>query len=250
MRIARLETTDGARHAIWTGDAWAVVEDGFADPPIRTGLTVAADDARLLAPCEPQVLVGIAHNKTKNNHPLPIQAWHKSVRTIVGPGDAIHARRGVGGIARSHDGAYRLVPGLNWKWVSVVGLVVGDTHQHMRLTRRQQPSVVGRNGYSGTDWRVRESVLDHGPGITDPDRMADTVAGLEAGDTHAQTTAVMPPSTNRTCPLTKFDAGEARNTSAPTRSSTLPQRPAGVRVVTHWVNCSFSTRARVSSVSK
>ncbi len=98
MRIARLETTDGARHAIWTGDAWAVVEDGFADPPIRTGVTVEADDARLLAPCEPQVLVGIAHNKTNNNHPLPIQAWHKSVRTIVGPGDAIHARRDVGTI--------------------------------------------------------------------------------------------------------------------------------------------------------
>ena len=35
MRIARLETTDGTRHAIWTGEAWAVVEDGFADPPIR-----------------------------------------------------------------------------------------------------------------------------------------------------------------------------------------------------------------------
>jgi len=44
------------------------------------------------------VLVGIAHNKTNNNHPLPIQAWHKSVRTIVGPGDAIHARRDVGTI--------------------------------------------------------------------------------------------------------------------------------------------------------
>ena len=96
MRIARLETTDGTRHAIWTSDAWAVVEDGFANPPIRTGVIVAVDDARLLAPCEPQVLVGIAHNKTNNNHPLPIQAWHKSVRTIVGPGDAIHARRDVG----------------------------------------------------------------------------------------------------------------------------------------------------------
>ena len=45
MRIARLKTTDGARHAIWMDDAWAVVEDGFADPPIRTGVTVAADDA-------------------------------------------------------------------------------------------------------------------------------------------------------------------------------------------------------------
>ena len=98
MRIARLETSDGARHAIWIDDAWAVVEDGFADPPVRTGVTVTGDAARLLAPCEPRVLVGIAHNKTNNDHPLPIQAWHKSVRTIVGQGDAIHARRDIGTI--------------------------------------------------------------------------------------------------------------------------------------------------------
>jgi hypothetical protein len=51
-------------------------------------VTVPADEARLLAPCEPQVLVGIAHNKTNDDHPLPIRAWHKSTRTVVGPGDA------------------------------------------------------------------------------------------------------------------------------------------------------------------
>lgn len=102
MRIARLDTDDGPRHAVWTGDAWELIEDGFAVPLVRTGETVAADQARLLAPCEPQVLVGIAHNKTNafnqgnRDHPLPIQAWHKSVRTVVGPRAAIHARRGVG----------------------------------------------------------------------------------------------------------------------------------------------------------
>ena len=86
MRIARLDTTDGPRYAVWTGEAWAVVEDAFADPPVRTGVTVAAAEARLLAPCEPQVLVGIAHNKTNNDHPLPIQAWHKSIRTVSAGG--------------------------------------------------------------------------------------------------------------------------------------------------------------------
>src|SRR5829696_694545 len=70
------------------------------------------------------------------------------------------------------------------------------------------------------------------------------------GDHGCQTTAVMPPSTNRTCPLTKSEAGEARNTRAPIRSSTLPQRPAGVRPLTHALNSSSSTRALVSSVSK
>jgi uncharacterized protein DUF2437 len=91
MRIARLETADGPRYAIRAGEGWAVGEDCFADPLILTGVTVSdadadADaDARLLAPCEPRVLVGIAHNKTNNDHTLPIQAWHKSVRSVVGP---------------------------------------------------------------------------------------------------------------------------------------------------------------------
>ncbi|WP_375431444.1 fumarylacetoacetate hydrolase family protein [uncultured Friedmanniella sp.] len=102
MRIARLETADGPQDAVWTGDAWALVEDGSAERPVHTGVSVPAAEARLLAPCEPQVLVGIAHNKTNpfnrgnREHPLPIQAWHKSVRSVVGPGEAIHARRGVG----------------------------------------------------------------------------------------------------------------------------------------------------------
>ena len=96
MRIARLDTNDGPRYAIWTGEDWAVVEDGFADPLVRTGVTVPADQARLLALCEPQVLIGIAHNKTNNDHSLPIQAWHKSIRTVVGSGEAIQARRDVG----------------------------------------------------------------------------------------------------------------------------------------------------------
>ena len=38
----------------------------------------------------------------------------------------------------------------------------------------------------------------------------------------------MPPSTYNTCPLTKFDASDARNTAGPSRSSIVPQRLAGV----------------------
>jgi hypothetical protein len=85
MCIARLETADGPSYAIRAGEGCAVVEDCLADPPILTAVTVSGADTRQLAPCEPRVLVGIAHNKTNNNHPLPIQAWHKSVRSVVGP---------------------------------------------------------------------------------------------------------------------------------------------------------------------
>ena len=49
-------------------------------------------------------------------------------------------------IEGADDGAYGLVPGLDGKGVIVVGLVMCDTHQHLRLTRSQQPGVVGRNG--------------------------------------------------------------------------------------------------------
>lgn len=96
MRIARLDTPEGPRHAVWTGDVWEVVEDWLAEPPLGTGVSVAPEAAHLLAPCEPRVLVGIAHNKTNNDHVLPIQAWHKSVRSVVSPNAVIQARPDVG----------------------------------------------------------------------------------------------------------------------------------------------------------
>jgi hypothetical protein len=96
MRISRLDTPEGPRYAVWTGHAWEVVADCFSDPPVSTRVSIAPDDAHLLAPCEPRVLVGIAHNKTNNGHVLPIQAWHKSVRSVVSPNAVIQARRDVG----------------------------------------------------------------------------------------------------------------------------------------------------------
>jgi len=89
MRFARLQTSSGIRHAVAQDDLWAVIEDPFVDELIFTGDEVAFEDAKLLAPVEPKVLIGIAHNRNNNDHPLPIQAWHKSVRGIAGPGDAI-----------------------------------------------------------------------------------------------------------------------------------------------------------------
>ena len=38
-----------------------------------------------------------------------------------------------------------------------------------------------------------------------------------------------PPSTGIAVPVTKFEAGEARKTAMPAKSSMSPQRPAGVR---------------------
>ena len=62
--------------------------------------------------------------------------------------------------------------------------------------------------------------------------------------------AVIPPSTNKICPLTKLDASEAKKIAAPTSSPTSPQRPIGVRFDSQAENFSSSTRALLSSVLK
>jgi len=54
---------------------------------------------------------------------------------------------------------------------------------------------------------------------------------------------VMPPSTYSVCPLTKDEASPERKTAAPISSSTLPQRPAGVRFSSQAEKAASSTSA-------
>jgi len=96
MRIARILTPTGPQHAVADGDSWAFIEDVFATPLVRTGEAVPIEGTALLAPVQPRDILGLGHNLTNNDHPLPMQAWHKSVHTLANPGDAIVARRGVG----------------------------------------------------------------------------------------------------------------------------------------------------------
>lgn len=96
MRIARIATSTGPRHAVERGDRWHLVVDPFHSPLEETGETLPSEGAVLLAPVVPRVVVGIGHNLGVNDHPLPIQAWLKSVHTVVGPDDEIHAARDVG----------------------------------------------------------------------------------------------------------------------------------------------------------
>ena len=62
--------------------------------------------------------------------------------------------------------------------------------------------------------------------------------------------AVIPPSTYSVCPFTKLAASLVRKTQAPTNSSTLPQRPAGVRFSSQAQKSGSSTSALLSGVSK
>lgn len=96
MRIARINTPTGPKHAVDRDGAWGHVVDPFEQPLRFTGDTTPHGKAELLAPVVPAVVLGIGHNRTLNDHPLPIQAWHKSVHTVSGPGSAIIAASGRG----------------------------------------------------------------------------------------------------------------------------------------------------------
>ena len=93
MRIARLQTTADPQHAVQRNSSWDHIHDPFARPVTFTGSSTTDADAVFLAPVTPAVIVGIAHNLTINSHPLPIQAWHKSVHTLAGPDAPIMAAR-------------------------------------------------------------------------------------------------------------------------------------------------------------
>lgn len=96
MRIARITTPAGVRYAAARDENWAVVDDPYADELLYTGEVLPIDGTPLLAPVDPRVVVGIAHNRALREHALPIQAWLKSPRTIIGPGDGISLRRDIG----------------------------------------------------------------------------------------------------------------------------------------------------------
>lgn len=62
----------------------------------ETGDTVEQDSFRFLAPSVPANVLGMAHNTGQAGRELPPQAFHKAATSVVGPGDAIELRPGVG----------------------------------------------------------------------------------------------------------------------------------------------------------
>lgn len=89
MRIARVATSDGPKYAVERGPEWALVTDPFASVLTETGVHVPRENATLLPPAEPTVIIGMAHNGSPENRQRPAQAFLKSARTLAGPGDVV-----------------------------------------------------------------------------------------------------------------------------------------------------------------
>lgn len=89
MRIARLDTEHGARFAEFDAAVgWRVLNGTLGGDLHRTG-AIEPFDTRLLAPCEPTVVIAMAHNGLPGGRELPQQAFLKSARTVVGPHEKI-----------------------------------------------------------------------------------------------------------------------------------------------------------------
>ena len=89
MKVARIATPTGPQPAVLDGNEWIVLTDLFAPDGPRTDERYPKDATVLLAPCEPRVVIGMAHNSGPADRALPPQAFLKSARTVIGPGGQI-----------------------------------------------------------------------------------------------------------------------------------------------------------------
>ena len=88
------------------GTAWTVISTPFPGSAANVGSaprsgwesgdTVDQSSFSFLAPSVPANVLGMAHNTGPAGRDLPPQAFHKAATSVVGPGDAIELRPGVG----------------------------------------------------------------------------------------------------------------------------------------------------------
>lgn len=98
--VARIRVTDGPRRGhitfaavtLMSGRpvAYRPIADPFTGAPSPlTADPVPADQAVLLAPTTPRLVVGMAHNTGPADRLLPPEAFLKSPHSVVGPGDGV-----------------------------------------------------------------------------------------------------------------------------------------------------------------
>jgi len=172
VRIARLNTAAGPQYAVERDSGWDHIVDPFEEVLRYTGGTTAYSEATFLAPVTPAVVLGIGHNRTLNDHPLPIQAWHKSVHTVAGPGDAITAVRDHGTV--NAEGELAVVIGK-----AATHLTAGNALEHVLgytcvndVTNVDQNAVDERNfqGKSGVNYTPLGPWIE--TQIPDPEKVA------------------------------------------------------------------------------
>jgi 2-keto-4-pentenoate hydratase/2-oxohepta-3-ene-1,7-dioic acid hydratase in catechol pathway len=100
MLVARIQITNGPYRGRTTYATVETTTDQSVryhpmSDPFRSGSgtpvagPVSESDAVPLAPCDPRVVIGMAHNTGPADRLLPPQAFHKSPHSVTGPGQPI-----------------------------------------------------------------------------------------------------------------------------------------------------------------
>jgi 2-keto-4-pentenoate hydratase/2-oxohepta-3-ene-1,7-dioic acid hydratase in catechol pathway len=101
MMVARIRLTDGPDlgnttyaqvvHGPDQSFSYLPIDDPFRRDAVSAPVTrpVPAAHAELQAPCEPRVVLGMAHNTGPDDRLLAPQAFHKSPHSVIGPGRSI-----------------------------------------------------------------------------------------------------------------------------------------------------------------
>lgn len=233
MLVGRAQTGDAVRWVCAHEDGMRAIEDPFAAfadgrEPVIIDERV---EGRLLAPCEPVVLVGIAQNGPA--HPSPVQAWLKSPRTVVASGETVSLRRDAGAVVA--EGEIAVVIGRPTE-----GLTAANAHEYVL-------GVTAVNDLSSPERVVmdpRNFESKSGAGYTPLGPWIDTEAGLDSiplvvavdAETVATTDARELPVSTRDCLAyvagwTPLDAGDVVMTGAPhSQAPVVPGRTASVAV--------------------
>jgi 2-keto-4-pentenoate hydratase/2-oxohepta-3-ene-1,7-dioic acid hydratase in catechol pathway len=111
VRIARIQHGGRPVRAIVDGDRLALLD-------AAAGTSVPLADARLLAPTDPRVVLGMAHNTGAADRLLPPQAFLKPSRTVIGPGAPIPLPDGIGHVDAEGE----------------LAVVIGTTARHLTAT--------------------------------------------------------------------------------------------------------------------
>jgi 2-keto-4-pentenoate hydratase/2-oxohepta-3-ene-1,7-dioic acid hydratase in catechol pathway len=96
MRLARLVTAAGPRYVVDDGERWRFARAPLLAPSDYAAGGVEYADAKYLAPSEPRVILGMAHNGSEGDRLIEPQAFQKSARTVAGPGEGVRVGGGSG----------------------------------------------------------------------------------------------------------------------------------------------------------
>lgn len=154
MRLARVRTERGPVPGVWADGGWVGIDDLFAASPARTGERFPAA-APLAAPVQPAVVLGMAHNSGAEDALRPPQAFAKSARTVVGPGEPIRLDPAAGRVVAEGE----------------LAVVIGRRARHLRhdeVAAHVLGYTIG-NDVTATDQIARDSLLTqakNGDGFT------------------------------------------------------------------------------------